>query len=94
MMPKFQNLAKALMGVVAVMPVAALLLGIGYWIDPEGWGENSLLAAILIKSGAAVLDNLGLIFAIAVSFGLSKDTNGAAALSGLIRFLTVTNLIS
>ena len=43
---------------------------------------------------AAVLDNLGLIFAIAVSFGLSKDTNGAAALSGLIRFLTVTNLIS
>lgn len=93
-MAKFQNLAKALMGAVAVMPVAALLMGIGYWIDPDGWGANSTIAAVLIKSGSAVLDNLGLIFAIAISFGLSKDKNGAAALSGLVGFMTLTSILS
>ncbi|MCS4490272.1 N-acetylglucosamine-specific PTS transporter subunit IIBC [Corynebacterium sp. ES2794-CONJ1] len=89
-----QKLGKALMGAVAVLPVAALLMGIGYWIDPNGWGENSLAAAILIKSGAAVLDNLGLIFAVAISYGLAKDSNGAAALSGFIGFMTVTSLLN
>ena len=51
MMESLQKLGKALMGAVTVMPVAALLMGIGYWIDPTGWGANNLLAAVLIKSG-------------------------------------------
>lgn len=88
-MQGLQKLGKALMGAVAVMPVAAILMGIGYWIDPDGWGANNIAAAILIKSGGAVLDNLGWIFAIALAFGLAKDSNGAAALSGFIGFATV-----
>lgn len=32
-MESLQKLGKALMGAVAVMPVAAILMGIGYWID-------------------------------------------------------------
>ena len=67
-MERLQKLGKALMGAVAVLPVAALLMGIGYWLDPDGWGTNSVAAAILIKSGAAVLDNLGLVFAIALAY--------------------------
>ena len=43
-----QKLGKALMGAVAVMPVAAILMGIGYWIDPDGWGANNWVAAVLI----------------------------------------------
>ncbi len=89
-----QNLGRSLLGAVAVMPVAALLLGIGYWIDPSGWGESSPIAAFLIKSGGAILDNLGIVFAIAVAFGLSKDQNGAAALSGAIAFMVITTLLS
>lgn len=88
-----QRFGKAMMGAVAVMPVAALLMGVGYWIDPVGWGENSAIAAILIKAGAAVLDNLGWIFAVALSFGLARDSNGAAALSGFLGFGTVKLLI-
>ncbi|MDO5534316.1 MAG: N-acetylglucosamine-specific PTS transporter subunit IIBC [Propionibacteriaceae bacterium] len=88
-----QRLGKALMGAVAVMPVAAILMGIGYWLDPEGWGANNIAAAILIKAGGAVLDNLGWIFAIAIAFGLAKDNNGAAALSGFIGYGTVKLLI-
>ncbi|MFP7706513.1 N-acetylglucosamine-specific PTS transporter subunit IIBC [Trueperella sp. LYQ141] len=94
LMMALQRFGKAMMGAVAVMPVAALLMGIGYWIDPEGWGANSAVAAVLIKAGGAVLDNLGWIFAIALSFGLARDSNGAAALSGFLGFGTVKLLIS
>ena len=92
-MEALQRLGKALMGAVAVLPVAAILMGIGYWIDPDGWGANSIVAAVLIKSGSAVLDNLGWIFAIAIAFGLAKDSNGAAALSGFIGFATVKMVV-
>lgn len=92
-MQALQSLGRALMGAVAVMPVAAILMGIGYWIDPEGFGANNFFAAILIKSGGAVLDNLGWIFAIAIAFGLAKDHNGAAALSGFLGFGTVKLLL-
>ncbi|MDO5035087.1 MAG: N-acetylglucosamine-specific PTS transporter subunit IIBC [Actinomycetaceae bacterium] len=93
-MESLQKLGKALMGAVAVMPVAAIMMGIGYWIDPEGWGANSVAASVLITAGAAVLDNLGYIFAVAIAFGLARDHNGAAALSGFLGFATVTMLIS
>ncbi|WP_308165728.1 N-acetylglucosamine-specific PTS transporter subunit IIBC [Arcanobacterium phocae] len=93
-MESLQRLGKALMGAVAVMPVAAILMGIGYWFDPTGWGSNSVVAAVLIKSGAAVLDNLGWLFAVALAFGLSRDNNGAAALSGFIGFATIKMLLN
>ncbi|QMV84169.1 PTS transporter subunit EIIC [Corynebacterium hindlerae] len=92
-MQSLQRLGKALMGAVAVMPVAALLMGIGYWIDPKGWGSDNVLAAVFIQSGSAVLHNLGWIFAIAIAFGLAKDSNGASALSAFVGFATVTALI-
>ncbi|WP_353065361.1 N-acetylglucosamine-specific PTS transporter subunit IIBC [Arcanobacterium hippocoleae] len=93
-MESLQRLGKALMGAVAVMPVAAILMGIGYWLDPTGWGANNVAAAILIKAGGAVLDNLGWIFAIAISFGLAKDSNGAAALSGFLGYGTIKLLLA
>lgn len=92
-MESLQRLGKALMGAVAVMPVAAILMGIGYWIDPDGWGTNSIAAAVLIQAGSAILDNLGWLFAIAIAFGLAKESNGAAALSGFVGFATVTALV-
>ena len=89
-----QKIGKALMVPVAVLPAAAILMGIGYWIDPVGWGANSQLAAFLIKAGAAIIDNMPILFAVGVAFGLSKDKNGAAALAGLVAFEVVTTLLS
>lgn len=94
MKSSLQRLGRALMQPVAVMPLAALLLGLGYFIDPTGWGANNVAAAFLIKAGGAVLDNLGIIFAVGVAFGMSKDSHGAAALSGLVAFLTMITLLS
>lgn len=89
-----QKIGKTLMVPVAVLPAAAILMGIGYWIDPTGWGANSQLAAFLIKAGAAIIDNMPILFAVGVAFGLSKDKNGAAALAGLVAFEVVTTLLS
>ena len=89
-----QKVGRALMVPVAVLPAAAILMGIGYWIDPNGWGGDSALAAFLIKAGASVIDNMALLFAVGVAYGMSKDKDGAAALSGLVGWLVVTTLLS
>jgi len=89
-----QKVGRALMVPVAVLPAAAILMGIGYWIDPNGWGGDSQIAAFLIKAGAAVIDNMALLFAVGVAYGMSKDKDGAAALSGLVGWLVVTTLLS
>lgn len=79
---------------VATLPAAAILMGIGYWIDPVGWGSDNALAALLIKSGAAIIENMSVLFAIGVAYGMSKDKDGAAALTGFVGFLVVTTLCS
>lgn len=94
LMKRLQQLGQSLMQPISVLPVAAILMGIGYALDPSGWGKGDVFSAFLIRSGSAILDNLGLLFAVGIAYGLSKDKNGAAALSGLIGFLVVTSLLS
>lgn len=90
----FQRLGSSLMLPVAVLPAAAILLGIGYAIDPSGWGGDSVIAAFLIKSGSALIDHMGILFAVGVALGMSKDKDGAAALSGLVAWQIVTVLLA
>ena len=92
-MEPLQRLGKALMGAVAVMPLAALMMGVGYWITSVGGDNAVIFGDLLLKTGGAVLDNLGVIFAIAIAYGLSKDNSGAAALAGFVGFATLVNLI-
>jgi len=79
---------------VATLPAAAILMGVGYWIDPVGWGGDSAVAAFFIKSGSAIIDNMSVLFAIGVAYGMSKDKDGAAALTGFVGFLVLTTLCS
>ncbi|GAB4591180.1 N-acetylglucosamine-specific PTS transporter subunit IIBC [Edwardsiella tarda] len=89
-----QKVGRALMVPVATLPAAAILMGVGYWIDPVGWGGDNALAAFFIKSGSAIIDNMSVLFAIGVAYGMSKDKDGAAALAGFVGFLVVTTLCS
>lgn len=93
MMKYLQKIGKSLMLPVAVLPAAAVLMGIGYWIDPAGWGANSPVAAFLIKAGAAIIDNMSILFAVAIAYGMTKEKDGSSALSGLVAFLVVTTLL-
>lgn len=89
-----QKIGRALMVPVATLPAAAIMMGAGYWIDPMGWGASSPLAAFLIKAGAAIIDNMSILFAVGVAYGMSKDKDGAAALAGLVGFYVLTTLLS
>jgi len=93
MMKYLQNLGRSLMLPVAVLPAAAILMGIGYWIDPAGWGSESAVAAFLIKAGSSIIDNMSILFAVGVALGMSKEKDGSAALSGLVAYLVVTTLL-
>ena len=94
MMKYLQRLGRSLMLPVAVLPAAAILMGIGYWIDPSGWGAGSPVAAFLIKAGGSIIDNMAILFAVGVALGMSKDKDGSAALSGLVAYLVITTVLS
>jgi PTS system N-acetylglucosamine-specific IIC component len=94
MMKFLQKLGKALMLPVACLPICGILMGIGYWIDPTGWGANSAIAAFLIKAGGSIIDNMGILFAIGVGVGMSEDNDGTGGLAALVSWLMITTLLS
>ena len=94
MMRFLQRLGKSLMLPVACLPIGGILMGIGYWIDPAGWGANSVLAMLLIKAGGILIDNMAILFALGVAVGMSKDQEGTSALAAIISWLTVQTMLS
>ena len=94
MMKYLQRIGKSLMLPVAALPVASILMGIGYWIDPTGWGANNIAAAFLLKAGGALIDNMAILFAIGVAVGMSDDNEGTAGLAGLVSWLVITTVLS
>ena len=94
MMKYMQRLGKSLMLPVSVMPIAALLKGIGYWIDPTGWGSNNAIAAFLIESGGAIIDNLPILFAVGIDIGMSQERELTVALSAVVSYMIVSRLLS
>jgi len=67
---------------IAVLPVAALLLRLGFGDIFDGQ-----IALIMKSAGDAVFANLDLLFGIGIAYGLAKNNDGAAALSGAIGVL-------
>ena len=77
-----QPLGRALMLPIAVLPIAGLLLRLGQ--------PDLLDIPFVATAGAAIFDNLGLLFALGIGFGLARDNNGAAGLAGAVCFLVAT----
>ena len=94
MMKYLQKIGRSLMLPVACLPAAGILYGIGYWLDPAGWGSNSIYAAFCIKAASAIIDQIPLLFAIGVAIGMADDTDGTPALAGLVSWLMITTLLS
>lgn len=67
---------------IAVLPVAALLLRLGFGDIFDGE-----VALIMKSAGEAIFSNLDLLFGIGIAYGLAKNNDGAAALSGAIGVL-------
>ncbi|AVG14949.1 N-acetylglucosamine-specific PTS transporter subunit IIBC [Chromobacterium sp. TRC.1.1.SA] len=80
-----QQLGRALMLPIAVLPVAGLLLRLGQ--------PDLLDIKIMAQAGDAIFGNLALIFAIGVAVGFAKDNNGTSGLAGAIGFLVLTAVL-
>lgn len=85
---KLQKLGKALMTPIAVMPIAAILLRLGAGVP----GIDGVVAQVMLKAGAGVFDNMALLFAIGIAFGLAKGNHGAAGLAGAIGYFVTKNV--
>ncbi len=77
-----QKIGKALMTPIAVLPVAALLLRLGFGDIFDGE-----IALVMKSAGEAVFANLDLLFSVGIAYGLAKNNDGAAALSGAVGVL-------
>nr|WP_279590117.1 N-acetylglucosamine-specific PTS transporter subunit IIBC [Rhizomicrobium palustre] len=75
-------MGRALMLPIAVLPAAGILLRIGQ--------PDLLNIAFIASAGAAIFQNLGLLFALGIAVGLAKENHGAAALAGAVFFLVAT----
>jgi N-acetylglucosamine PTS system EIICBA or EIICB component len=92
-----QQLGRALMLPIAVLPVAALMLRLGQpdllgapGLAPLLGGAFGVAAQAFAAAGGAVFGHLGLIFAIGVAVGLARENHGAAGLAGVVCFLVAT----
>lgn len=101
MMKHLQKLGSALMLPVACLPICGILMGIGYALAPAAMGAAGstegfayVLGYFLIKAGAALIDNMAILFAIGVAVGLAKENNGTAGLAGLVSWLMITTLLN
>lgn len=92
MMKYIQRIGRSLMLPVAVLPVAAILVGVGYWI--ESYVEGNVIATILSVAGDSILANIAILFAVGIGIGMAKNRDGAAALSALVGWLVVTTLLN
>lgn len=100
MMKYLQKLGRALMLPVACLPVAGILMGIGYALSPHAMqggditGTLEILGFFLIKAGGALIDNMSWLFAIGVAVGMADDKDGTSALAGLVSWLMMTTLLN
>ena len=102
MMKRLQKLGSALMLPVACLPICGILMGLGYALAPAVMGVPGaategfayVLGFFLIKAGAALIDNMAILFAIGVGVGLAEENNGTAGLAGLVSWLMITTLLA
>ena len=108
MMKRLQKLGSALMLPVAVLPIAGILMGLGYLLCPAFMMGNEWAASLgyatsgfahtvgylMITAGNALIGAMAQLFVIGVAIGLAKENNGTAALAGLVAYLMITTLVN
>ncbi len=81
-----QKIGRALLLPIAVMPIAALFFRLG--------APDLLDIPFLMAAGAAVYDNLAILFAIGIAIGLSVDQRGEAVLAAVVGYYVMLAALS
>lgn len=85
-----QRIGKALMVPIAVMPALGLLLRLG---DKDLLGQFKIFEGWLSSAGSAAFgNNMAILFAIGIGFGLAKENNGVGGLAGFLGYTVMTNV--
>ena len=80
--------------------ICGILMGIGYRLCPatmqggEISGAVNLIGLFLVKAGAALIDNMAILFAIGVGVGMSEKNDGTGGIAALASWLMITTLLS
>ena len=85
-----QQVGKALMLPVSVLPVAGILLGVGaakFSVLP------ATLSSVMEQAGGAVFGNMALLFAIGVALGFTKN-DGVAGLAAAVGYFILTKTVT
>ncbi|MEV6150940.1 PTS transporter subunit EIIC [Nonomuraea sp. NPDC052129] len=95
-----QRLGRSLMLPIAALPAAALLLRFGQpdmlgsngaepggLADVAGFGWMNQVAEVLAAAGAALFENLPLLFAVGVAIGFARKSDGSTALAAVVGYL-------
>lgn len=88
-----QRMGRSLMLPVAVLPAAAILMGIANWVG-NGVPNVNVFTIFMFNAGDAILSHLAVLFAVGLALGMSKDKDGSAALAGLVAYLVPEKLLS
>ncbi|OOF79180.1 PTS transporter subunit EIIC [Rodentibacter caecimuris] len=103
MFKQLQQIGKAFMLPIAILPAAGLLLGIGGALSNKATLQaypvldNSLLQGIfqiMSSAGSVVFANLALFLCIGLGIGLAKRDKGVAALAAVVGYLIMSGTIS
>jgi PTS system N-acetylglucosamine-specific IIC component len=99
-MSVLQRLGRSLMLPIAALPAAALLLRFGQpdmlgsngadpggLADVAGFAWMNEVAEVLAAAGAALFENLPLLFAVGVAIGFARKSDGSTALAAVVGYL-------
>ncbi len=88
-----QKLGKVLMTVIAVMPAAGLMISIGKLIEMAGADVSAVftVGSIMEQIGWTVINNLHLLFAVAIGGSWAKERAGGA-FAAVIAFMLINNI--
>ncbi|SDH76126.1 PTS transporter subunit EIIC [Nonomuraea jiangxiensis] len=99
-MTVLQRLGRSLMLPIAALPAAALLLRFGQpdmlgsngaepggLADVAGFAWMNQVAEVLAAAGAALFENLPLLFAVGVAIGFARKSDGSTALAAVVGYL-------
>ena len=100
LMNVLQRLGRSLMLPIAALPAAALLLRFGQpdmlgsngaapggLADVAGFAWMNQVAEVLAAAGAALFENLPLLFAVGVAIGFARKSDGTTALAAVVGYL-------
>lgn len=99
----FEQFGRSFLLPVSVLPGAGIIQGIGTAFTNENtlkmfpFLNNAIFQFVMkffIALGGTAFSNLPVIFAVGVSVGLAKREKGSAALSGLLGFLVLHNVLN